>query len=236
MAKMKTLKAKYYIVSICALGMLFSCGIDNFDEPDTFFSGRIVYNGDPVQVRHGEVIFQLWQPGYGDPGSIGVGVHQDGSFSSKLFKGEYKLVFTDNAGPFRTEIVNEQQRDTIFFTLEGDMTMDIEVTPYYMVRNTQFSLSGNTVQASCSIEQVIGGEAAREVERVTLYLNGTNFVSDNDQDNYTGADAEIDDLNAINVSADIPEDNAKDHVFARIGVKISGVEDMIFSPVEKLEL
>ncbi|MBC9797104.1 DUF3823 domain-containing protein [Sinomicrobium weinanense] len=230
---MKTLKINSiaYLVVLC----LASCGIDNFDDPETYFSGRVVYEGEPLQVRHGEVGFQLWQPGYGDPGAIGVPVNQDGSFSARLFDGVYKLVFTDNAGPFRTEIISEEQLDTIFFTLEGDMTMDVEVTPYYTVRDAQFSLSGNTVQASCSVEQVITGEEAKNVERVTLYLNGTNFVSDNDQENYAGANAEINDLGAVNVSAEIPEDNVRNYVFARIGVKISGVEDMIFSPVEKLE-
>lgn len=234
MAKMKTLKINSIVYLVVLFG-LASCGIDNFDDPDTYFSGRVVYEGEPLQVRHGEVSFQLWQPGYGDPGAIGVLVDQDGSFSARLFDGAYKLVFTDNAGPFRTETISEEQLDTIFFTLEGDKTMDVEVTPYYTVRNAQFSLSGNTVQASCSVEQVITGEEAKDVERVTLYLNGTNFVSDNDQENYAGVNAEIDDLGAISVSAEIPEDNVKNYAFARVGVKISGVEDMIFSPVEKLE-
>lgn len=232
---MKTLRIKHVLTGLCVSAILTSCGIDNFDEPDTFFSGRVVYNGEPLQVRHDAVDFQLWQPGYGNPGPVGVRLGQDGSFSSKLFKGEYKLVFTNNVGPFRTEIINEQQQDTIFITLEGDMTMDVEVIPYYMVRNAEFSLSGNTVEASCSIEQIITGEDARNVERVTLYLNGTGFVSDNDQENYAGTDADLNNLDTISVSAVIPEDNVKDYVFARIGVKVSGVEDMIFSPVEKLD-
>ncbi|MGS2761878.1 DUF3823 domain-containing protein [Sinomicrobium sp. M5D2P9] len=232
---MKTLKFKYYWICLCVCGVFTSCGIDNFDEPDTFFSGRVVYEGEPVQVRHGEVRFQLWQPEYGNPGPIEVPLNQDGSFSIKTFRGDYKLVFVNNAGPFQTEIINEEQRDTIFFTLEGEQTLDVNVMPYYMIENAEFSLSGNTVNADCSVRQIITGEGSREVERVTLYLNNTGFVSDNDLENYANANADMADLNAVEVSAEIPDDNTRNYVFARIGVKISGVESLIFSPVEKLE-
>lgn len=233
---MKTFHIKYILFYLGMAIAPVSCGIDNFDEPDTSFSGRIVYKEQPIQVRHGEVRFQLWQPGFGNPGPIEVPVNQDGSFSTLLFKGEYKLVFVNNAGPFRTEIVNEAQRDTIYVNLDGKKTLDVSVIPYFTVENAQFSLSGNTVNAGCNIRQVVNGEESRQVERVTLYLNSTAFVSDNDLENYARADADIQDPSVITVSADIPEDNTRSYVFARIGVKISGVESLIFSPVKKLEL
>ena len=37
-------------------------------------------------------------------------------------------------------------------------------------------------------------------------------------------------------STALPDGYAKPYIFARIGVKIVGVEDMLFSPVQKLDL
>ncbi|MNL75245.1 hypothetical protein D3C87_2010180 [compost metagenome] len=49
--------------------------------------------------------------------------------------------------------------------------------------------------------------------------------------------AEIKDLNAINLTATVPAlSPAQNYVFARVGVKIKDVEDMVFSPVQKVNL
>jgi hypothetical protein len=131
--------------------------------------------------------------------------------------------------------VNEQLGDTILLDLNGDQNINLEVTPYYMIRNSQYNMTGSTsIEASTSLEQIITGEDAKDVERVTLYLNSTIFVSSNNDENIARGDADISDLSNLSMSVDIPENYTKDYIFARIGVKISGVEDMIYSPVEKL--
>ncbi|TRZ42050.1 DUF3823 domain-containing protein [Robertkochia solimangrovi] len=231
---------KKFKYSIALLGLLFitaSCEKDNYDEPDSFLSGTIMYNGEPVRVGYNEVGFELWQPGFGLLTPIGVAIDQDGSYSARLYDGDYKLKFIPGQGPFRIPEVNAQQGDTILVNLRGDQQLDIEVEPYYMIRNVQFSQSGGTVSASCSLEQIITGDDERTIERITLYLNDGQFVSDNGDANVARGDADISDLSSVSVSLGVPQLNPpRDYVYARIGVKIAGVEDMLYSQVEELSL
>ncbi|MFI2743815.1 DUF3823 domain-containing protein [Zhouia sp. PK063] len=235
------MKTIYYIAFIALAGIVSSCGIDNFDGPETYLSGNVVYQGEPIQVANGEVRFQLWQPGYGNPGAIDVNIKQDGSYSSLLFDGDYKLIFTGNDGPFKPYYNSQSDNDTVYFTLKGDKKMDIEVTPYYLIKNAQFSTDGNMVTANCNIDQIITGTDSRNVERVTLYLNTTEFVSDRSNSQYNGniahADGDFSNLSNISISVDVPTTvPSRNYIYARIGIKIQGIDDMIFSPVEKIDL
>lgn len=231
-------RAKYIIALLGIAVLLHSCNeIDNFEEPNTFLSGHVSYQGDSIYLGNDEVEFQLWQSGFGTLVPIAVRLDQQGAYSARLFDGEYKLVFVGGQGPFRTPVINQQQQDTIFIDLKGDQQTTIEVTPYFMVRNAQIQKNGNTITSSCSIEQIITDADAKTVERVTFYINETLFVSDNGEYNDARVDADISDLSNLNMALEIPESlAAKPYVFARIGVKIAGVEDMIYSRVEKISL
>ena len=229
------MKNIYYVLMLLAVFALGSCEMDNYDEPESFFTGRITYNGNPIGVDQRQVRFQLWEPGFGVLTPINVPVDQDGSFSARLFDGDYKLKFIDGQGPFRTIVQNEQQLDTLFVNLRGDMSLDVEVMPYYIFNNIQISNSGTTVSASCGLEQIITGENAKNVERVTLYINKTLFVGDGPAYSIARADADISDLNNISTSLEIPElSPSQNYVYARIGVKMVDVEYLLFSPVEKI--
>ena len=229
------MKTKFYIFICSAILLVTSCSLDNFDEPDAMFSGNIVYNGEAIPVARNQVRFQLWQPGYALTAPIDVAIAQDGSYSSRLFTGDYKLSFVPGQGPFRTP------SDTLYFELSGERAMDIEVTPYHMIRNPQFSYAAGTVNASCSVEQIITGADARAVERVTLVINRTLFVDVNSGDEGSLAQvdaADLSDLDNLNMSVEIPSDPKKpdqNYIFARIGVKMVGIEDMIYTQVQKLE-
>ncbi|MEJ7587860.1 MAG: DUF3823 domain-containing protein [Ferruginibacter sp.] len=78
---------------------------------------------------------------------------------------------------------------------------------------------------------------AKNIEYVTLFINKTQFVSGGD---YNIANAgmsgnDIVDPNNITLNVTIPDIvPTQNYVFARIGVKIENVEDLIFSPVQKL--
>tara|TARA_R110002049_G_scaffold75450_3_gene194054 strand:- start:2561 stop:3253 length:693 start_codon:yes stop_codon:yes gene_type:complete len=229
------MKAKFYIFIFSALLLVTSCSLDNFDEPNAMFSGNIVYNGEAIPVARNQVRFQLWQPGYELDAPIDVAIAQDGSFSSRLFTGNYELSFVPGQGPFRTP------SDPLIFELTADKAMDIEVTPYHMIRNPQFSHNTGTINASCTVEQIITGADAKAVERVTLIINRTLFVDANSGGEGSIAQedaADISNLNSLSMSVTIPTDPKKpdqNYVFARIGVKIAGVEDMIYTQVEKIE-
>ena len=231
------MKIRYFILLFGITLALESCEIDNYDEPDSYFQGSITYEGEPIGVETDEVRFQLWQSGFGTEGPIDVHVAQDGSFSSLLFKGDYRLHFIPGQGPFKANVVNEQQGDTIYVNLNGDLTMDLEVTPFYMIRNATFDQSGGVVSGSASLEQIITtGDDAKSVERATLYLNDSRFVSNNSDENVANADADLTDIANLDVEVDIPSDYIRDYIFVRLGVKIAGVEDMIYTEVQRLEL
>jgi hypothetical protein len=68
-------------------------------------------------------------------------------------------------------------RDTIFVNLRGDRKVDIEVMPYYMIRNAKFSKEPSRVSSTFDVEKIITGVDARDIERVSLLISRTQFVS-----------------------------------------------------------
>ncbi|UII21456.1 DUF3823 domain-containing protein [Fulvivirga ligni] len=225
------------LLGLMAVVFFASCEKDNYDAPDVFFKGNIVYNGTPINVQHDQVRFQLWEPKYNSLLPIDVAIAQDGSFSSVLFSGSYKLTFPGGQGPYIPLVNGETNSDTINVNLNGIVEMDIEVLPYYMVNNSNFSISGRTISASADLEQVITGDDAKGIERVNLYINKTQFVSGGN--NIRNSEIGGGDItgSSVNLSVDVPDlVPNQNYIYARIGLKIQGVEDMIFSPVEKIDL
>lgn len=230
------MKTTYYILLFMTVVMISSCKKDNYKAPEVDFTGRLVYKGEAINVQYDNVNFELWQPGFGKNGAITVTIAQDGGFSAKLFNGNYKLVFVENQGPFLWPKNANGAQDTIAVNLSGNKVMDIEVVPYYMIRNPAFTLSGRTLAASCGVEKIITDANAKNVEKVTLFVNKTQFVDRSSNmvfQELTGA--ALTNLSSINFSLAIPAIvPVQNYVFARIGVKMSGYEDMIYTPVTKL--
>ena len=95
------MKIRFYFMIGALIAVLFaSCKKDNYDAPQADFTGRIVYKGEPISVQYGQVNFELWQSGFGNYAALNVNVSQDGTYSARLFNGDYKLVFSPNQGPF----------------------------------------------------------------------------------------------------------------------------------------
>lgn len=233
------MKFRFFYIILCAVtGLLASCSKDNYDAPGSLFSGRIVYNGEPIQVEYNQVRFQLWQSGFGKLTPIDVNIKQDGTFSAMLFDGSYKLSFPGGQGPYMT-VKNGSVKDTLGIEVKGSTTMDINVVPYYMVRNPQFSINAGKVTGSIKLEKIITDANAKNVDRVYLYLNTTQFVSGAGSAKVAEASvagSAITDMNNISLNVNVPTlVRSQNYIFARIGVKISGVEDMIFSPVQELK-
>lgn len=231
------MKMKFHYIILLALVISFtSCKKDNYNAPGSFLTGKLVYNSEPINVEYNQVNIQLWQPGFGKLDKIDGVIGQDGSFSNLLFDGNYKLVFAPNQGPFMTKIISAAAKDTIFVSLKGSQTLNIEVLPYYMVRNAAFTYNSGAVTASCKLDKIITDANAKLVERVTLYINKTDFVSG--ANNIAKTDlsgSAITDLNNVSLSVTVPARvPAQNYVFARIGVKIEGVEKLIFSPITKI--
>jgi hypothetical protein len=231
------MKNRFYFIIGATIAVLFaSCKKDNYDAPEADFTGRIVYKGEAINVQYGQVNFELWQPGFGNNAAIPVNVSQEGTYSAKLFDGNYKLVFAANQGPFLWKKNAAGRQDTIAVNISGSKVMDIEVMPYYMIRGATLSAAAGKVNGFCKLEKIITDANAKDIENVSLYINKTQFV---DGGNNIGSQqitgAAIADLNNLNMSVSIPAMTpTQNYVFARIGVKIAGVEDMIFTPVSKI--
>ncbi len=116
--------------------------------------------------------------------------------------------------------------------------MNIEVVPYYMIRTPQFSVASGTVTTSFKAEQIVTDATAKAIERVTLILNKTQFVSGDGNEHVQEVDilgSAITDPSNISISAAIPTlVPTQNYIFARIGLKVAGLEKWIFSSVQKL--
>lgn len=218
-----------------------ACSLNNFDnyeDPETTLQGIFHYQGDSVRVSYNNVTFELWQSGFGEESPINVTVDQDGSYSAVLFEGDYRLVVPPGQGPFISNSIGEDGSDTLRVEMRGDQQLDIEILPYYMIRNPQFSVSGNTVSANFAVEQIVTGDNAQDVEFVELYISKTRYVDTRTSiSSLSIAGGDISDMGDISLNTEVPEMTpSQDYIFARIGVKATAVEDMIFSPIQKIQL
>ena len=226
------------IIAFFTVLTLGSCAKDNFEEPESDFSGRFVYEGEPLQFRHNAFKAELWQRGFGNFGVINVNINQEGLFAARMFDGDYKFTVSNGQVPFLWPKNAAGAPDSLSISLSGDQTRDIEVQPYYMIRTPQITIAGGQVSASCAIEKIITDANGRNLERVSLYLNKTQFVDDSDDRRLASTDAEnIGNLSNITMSLAVPNISpSQNYVFARIGLKMAGIENMIFSPVVKLNM
>lgn len=222
------------------IALLAACSKDNYQPPKSRLTGAIIYKGDTIHVASQQVNFDLWQSGFGKLTPIHVNVDQDGIFSAELFDGTYKLDFPIGQGPFMANAINTKDNsDTLILNVNGNTVQDIEVVPYYMIRNSEFSvIQDSTISATCSLEKIITDANAKDVENITLYVNKTYFVDNNNNVTTASIDgSEITSMDDINLKAVVPYlIPSQKYVFARIGLKIKNVEDRIFSSVVKLEI
>jgi len=232
------MKLQLIIILGILSSFLYSCGLDNYDAPGSVLEGRLVYNGEPINVSYNDVTFQLWEPGWQKKAEINVAVDQDGSYSALLFNANYKLIIPSNQGPFRSKPNAESASDTILVNLSGNKVLDIEVEPYYMIRNPLFTVAGRVVTGTFKADKIITGVNAKNIEEVAIYVNKTMFVDFRSNVAATTlAGSAITDPNIISLSTSVPTlVPTQTYVFVRIGLKIQGIEDLIFSPIVKVNL
>ena len=199
---------------------------DNYDPPGAELTGQVVFDGVPVGVRSNGVQLELWQPSYELDEKIPVHVDQDGSFSAKLFEGDYLLNLLAGNGPWM------DSPDTIRIQVRGGTEVEVPVRPYYVVEAPSFDRSAAGVSASFAVRSVEGGRA---VEYVGLYISTTRFV---DRTNMAvrveriGADVDL--ASPVALDVELPESLRSGALYARVGIKTVGVDEMIFSPVQRL--
>ncbi|WP_075556412.1 DUF3823 domain-containing protein [Parabacteroides timonensis] len=218
------------IFSLVLLLVLFTgCGKDNYDAPESKLVGKITYQGQALNLRGtGEAIqLQLYQDGYEKHDPISVFVGQEGEFSALLFNGEYKLVTRDGNGPWMN------RHDTVTVNLSGHSEVNIEVTPYFTISNEQLAVSGTTMTASFTINQIV---STATINKVMLILSKTQFADD--VNNVFRKDITEISAGAVNLSADISgntEIAKAKALYARVGVLANGADQAIYSTVVRLK-
>ncbi|WPU97908.1 DUF3823 domain-containing protein [Mucilaginibacter sp. cycad4] len=230
------MKIKFHHIILGLLLAAMGCKKDNYDAPASKLTGRLTYKGEAINVEYNQVPFELYQPGFGKIAPIRGTFQQDGSYSSLLFNGNYKFTIPANQGPFMWKEVSAGKRDTVAVTISGSQTMDVEVTPYYLINNAKITAANKVVTAVFDLQKVITDANAKDIGSVVLYINKTQFVSGSDNIAATEvAGSAITSMNGISMNVNVPTITpAQNYVFARVGLRVAGVEDMIFSPVVKV--
>lgn len=218
-----------------------SCKKDNYDPPKARLHGQLTYQGQPIHLEYNQVPFQLYQFGFGKVGPVSnTTFTQEGSYSVLLFEGEYKLTVPNGQGPFIWKKLPNGAPDSVTVQMRGDQQLNLEVTPFYMIRNVNMSAANNKVTATFGLEKIVAGADGKNIERVNLYINKTAFVSSGGD--YSIASSQknsgaITDPASVSMEVNIPAlVPAQAYIFARVGLKLQGVEDMIFTPVTKINL
>ncbi|HBK33041.1 MAG TPA: hypothetical protein DDZ96_02565 [Porphyromonadaceae bacterium] len=224
------IKHPKYILSIAIVALaLTSCGLDNYDAPQSKLNGKITYNGLALGVRGtGEAVqVQLYQDGYDLKNHISVYVGQDGTFEALLFDGEYKLVTRDNNGPW----VNK--RDTVIVNVKGNTEVELPVTPYFTISDETLSLNGSVLNATFKINEIV---STAQIEYVMLLVSKTTFVDD--ATNIARKDFTDQQAGSVTLSLNMEENKdfaSAKVLFARVGVKTVGTDQAVYSKIVRLK-
>ena len=153
-------------------------------------------------------------------------VNSDGEFNSLMYDGFYKIVVRQDRGPWIP------RQDTIEVNIKGNQILDVEVTPYFLIKDTEIDFQNKVVKVKCKINQVV--ETA-SIDRAVIYISKTKLV-----DNVAKiAEKSFTNLNpgehefTFDLSDNGVTDAAK-FLYARVGVKARQGNDYIFSEVTQL--
>lgn len=224
------MKKIWNICSLLSLALLVvSCGLDNYDEPQSILEGRITYEGNPLGLKgtNGGIQVQLYQDGYANHDPITVYATQDGTFSAILFDGPYKLVTKDKNGPW----VNN--RDTMYIEVKGKTQCEVKVTPYFIISDEKVTMTDNIVSGTCNIQQVVQDA---KINQAMLLVSQTVFVDENTniaRQNLSNINSGITEF-SLDVSNNKNVQSAR-ALFARIGVKATGADQAVYSEIFRLK-
>ena len=225
---MKLKSINTYLILLIGL-VAASCDFDNFEEPKSTLSGRVVYNGEALGLRSNGVELEIWQHGYDLFQKIPVYVAQDGTFSAVLFDGDYKMTLLRGNGPWM------DQTDSIDVQVRGNQMIDVEVQPYYVLRNSSISANGNNLSVTFTVE---GINTDRALEFASVYMGRTNLTDAvRNEGVHRVAGDQIELGTPVTVEVPIPGNlSGRSEIFVRIGAKTVGVPELVYTQVEIMSL
>lgn len=205
------------------------CELDNYDAPESSISGIVHYNGTPVGVRSNGTNLEVYQPGYPLSSKINVYISQEGTYSVRLFDGDY-LVTGLSGAPWHNTT------DTIEVTVRGNTICDFPVTPYYTIDNASFTYQNGTITATSKVTKVTT-DPTKSVTELKLYV-GTKSILDNNFNSVLSVTRSNPSVTApVTLTLPLnPTLSAREYVFVRLGISISGIQERFYSPVVKLML
>lgn len=222
------MKLKIFLISSIIASSIFltSCEKDNFDEPASILSGRIIYNNEPVGVRSNALELELWQHGYANFTKIPVFIKQDGTFSAILFDGKYKLVRM-NGAPW------ENNTDSIDVEVRGNTIVDVPIVPYFSLSNVSFQKNGSQITATFTVNKV---SSQRNLKKVYLFL-GKTIITDNGYNiaRISKDAASITLGEPITLTVSVPSANSSSIIFARVGIETDGIGQLLYSESTKID-
>jgi len=226
---MKTLKTRKTSLFLLLGAMLSGCGYDNFEEPTSQLTGRVVYDGSPVGVRTNGTRLELWEDGHALRTPMNVHIAHNGTFSATLFDGTYKIVRKGDA-PWLP-----QTADTIVVTVRGNTTVEVPVRPYFVVRNESFQKNGTSVVARFTVDRV---ENPASLDAVRLYI-GRSLLTDQNRAE-ARFDVALSDIvygQEATITGELPDGlKAIDRVFVRLGVKSDQSGEYYYTQAQRLDL
>lgn len=225
---MKLKSINTYLILLIGL-LVASCEFDNYEEPQSTLSGRIVYNGEPLGLRSSAVELELWQRGYDFFTRIPVYVAQDGTYSAVVFDGDYKMTLRRGIGPWL------DKTDSLDVQVRGSKIMDVEVQPYFVINNTSFNVNGNSISVTFTLQDTNSG---RNLEHATVYMGRTMLTDDRRNDgNYRVPMDKVTYGTPITVEFPIPASLAsRSEIFVRVGAKTMGIPELVFSQAQSKSL
>lgn len=222
---------KFLLIFIASGSLLFAgCKHDNYEEPNSVLSGRVMYNGQPVGVRTNGPQLELWQDGFALRTLIPVHISHDGTFSASLFNGTYKLVRKGNS-PWL-----QQSTDTLVVQVNGNTNVDVPVTPYFEIKNESYAVANNTVTANFTVDKVVA--TSNNLQFVKLYLGSSVLTDEVRKEHAVNANVGSLVLGAnTSLTTTIP-DNLKNlpYIFVRLGVKSTATGEYSYTQVQKVSL
>lgn len=237
------LKIVSYITAAMVIVLAGCTKLDNFDAPESTLSGFIVQKGTttPLLLRaNTDNTLQVFQKGFPLFTPIQIYIKQDGSYSVKLYDGNYLMHRVAGRGPWEDQLL-----DSIPVAVKGNTELNIPVDPYFTITSVTYSaVTGNgttatpwSVTATATIKQ---GNITKTLENVKLFLGKTTLVDQNNKMSGEGTKtaAQVGAFTAGSattaVTATLLSANyGRTYAYARVGVKTTGVGELVFSaPVE----
>jgi hypothetical protein len=230
------MKNRLILLTVITFAIIIAgCKYDNYDPPTSFLTGHVVYNNTPVGVRSNGTQLELWQYHWDTKGivaraKIAVYIGQDGSYSARLFDGDYKIVRLTGA-PW-----SNPNTDTLSVTVKGNTTFDVPVTPYFTISGESYvyNKADSSITSTCKITQV--GTLA--ITNLTLFAGVTDIVDNTNTTQSNVLTTGLTDLtttktNKITLTT---ANKNRSYIFVRLGIQISGISERYFTSVQELSL